>query len=150
MDQPILATARRNPAFQGFVLLRTAFVVAPILFGVDKFFNFMVDWPHYLAPWINRIIPGTAQQFMYVVGVIEILAGLLVLFWPRIGSLVVALWLGAIIVNLLTAEPPEYYDVALRDFGLFVGALTLNRLATAFRPAARTLQQDREERFRAA
>src|SRR5438094_10201519 len=131
MDQPILATARRNPAFQGFVLLRTAFVVAPILFGVDKFFNFMVDWPHYLAPWIDRIIPGTAQQFMYVVGAIEILAGLVVLVSPRWGSLLVAAWLGGIIINLLTANPPEYYDIALRDLGLMTGALTLNRLATA-------------------
>ena len=121
----------RNPSFQGYTLLRTAFVVAPILFGVDKFFNFMVDWPEYLAPWIDRILPGTAQDFMYVVGVIEILAGLLVLLSPRWGSLVVALWLAAIIVNLLTANPPEYYDIALRDFGLMVGALTLNRLATA-------------------
>jgi hypothetical protein len=107
-------------------------VVAPILFGLDKFFNFMVDWPDYLAPWIDRIIPGTAEQFMYVVGGIEIVAGILVLLSPRWGSLVVAGWLGAIILNLLTAEPPEYYDIALRDFGLLLAALTLNRLATAF------------------
>jgi hypothetical protein len=107
---------RRDPAFQGYLLLRVGFVVAPILFGLDKFFNWMVDWPDYLAPWINRIIPGSAQDFMYVVGVI----------------LIVAAWLAGIIVNLLTAEPPEYYDIALRDFGLFLGALTLNRLATAF------------------
>ena len=123
----------REPAFQGFLILRTAFVVAPILFGLDKFFNFMVDWPTYLAPWLDRLLPGTAQQFMYVVGAIEILAGLLVLVSPKWGSLVVAVWLAAIIVNLLTAEPPEYYDVALRDFGLFLAALTLNRLAAAFR-----------------
>jgi hypothetical protein len=122
-----------NPAFQGYMLLRTGFVVAPILFGVDKFFNFMVDWPHYLAPWINDLVPGTAQQFMYAAGAVEIAAGLIVLLSPRWGSLLVALWLGGIIVNLLTAEPPEYYDIALRDFGLFLGALTLNRLATAFR-----------------
>ena len=123
---------RRDPAFQGYLLLRVGFVVAPILFGLDKFFNFMVDWPHYLAPWLNNIMPGTAQQFMYFVGVVEILAGILVLISPKWGSLVVAAWLAAIIVNLLTAEPPEYYDIALRDFGLFLGALTLNRLATAF------------------
>jgi uncharacterized membrane protein YphA (DoxX/SURF4 family) len=122
----------RNPAYQGYLLLRTGFVVAPILFGLDKFFNFMVDWPDYLAPWIDRIIPGTAEQFMYVVGGIEIVAGILVLLSPRWGSLVVAGWLGAIILNLLTAEPPEYYDIALRDFGLLLAALTLNRLATAF------------------
>jgi uncharacterized membrane protein YphA (DoxX/SURF4 family) len=122
----------RRPAFQGYMLLRIGFVVAPILFGLDKFFNWMVDWPTYLAPWLDRLIPGTAQQFMYVVGAVEILAGLLVLTSPKWGSLVVAVWLAAIIVNLLTANPPEHYDIALRDFGLFLGALTLNRLATAF------------------
>src|SRR5947208_1414536 len=92
----------------------------------------MVKWPTYLAPWINRIVPGTAQQFMYVVGAIEIAAGLLVLLSPRWGSLVVALWLAAIIVNLLTTHAPTYYDIALRDFGLMLGAIALNRLASAF------------------
>jgi uncharacterized membrane protein YphA (DoxX/SURF4 family) len=123
---------RRDPAFQGYLLLRVAFVVAPILFGLDKFFNLTVNWPDYLAPWINRIIPGTAQEFMYVVGVVEIAAGIALLLAPRWGSLIVAAWLAGIIVNLLTAEPLEYYDIALRDFGLFLAALTLNRLATAF------------------
>jgi uncharacterized membrane protein YphA (DoxX/SURF4 family) len=124
--------SRRDPALQGYLLLRVAFVVAPILFGLDKFFNLTVNWPDYLAPWINRIIPGTAQEFMYVVGVVEIAAGIAVLLAPRWGSLIVAAWLAGIIVNLLTAEPLEYYDIALRDFGLFLAALTLNRLATAF------------------
>jgi uncharacterized membrane protein YphA (DoxX/SURF4 family) len=141
-------TTVKNPAYQGYLLLRTGFVVAPILFGLDKFFNYMVDWPDYLAPWIDRLMPGTAQQFMYGVGVVEILAGLLVLVSPKWGSLVVAAWLGAIIVNLLTAEPPEYYDIALRDFGLMLGALTLNRLATAFR--ATTVRSELEERRLAA
>jgi hypothetical protein len=100
----------------------------------------MVEWPTYLAPWIDEFMPGTAQQFMYAVGVVEILAGLLVLLTPRWGSLIVAAWLGAIIVNLLTAEPPKYYDIALRDFGLMIGALTLNRLAVHFR--ATTVAQD--------
>jgi len=122
----------KNPAYQGYWLLRAGFVVAPILFGIDKFFNWMVVWPNYLAPWVNRLMPGTAQQFMYAVGGVEILAGLLVLISPKWGSLIVAAWLAAIIVNLLTMKPPLYYDVALRDFGLFLGALTLNRLATAF------------------
>lgn len=138
----------RNPAFQGYLLLRTAFVVAPILFGLDKFFNFMVEWPNYLAPWINDLMPGTAQEFMYVVGGIEIAAGLLVLLSPRWGSLVVAAWLAAIIVNLLTADPPEYYDIALRDFGLFIGAITLNRLATAF--GVTTVASELEEQRRMA
>jgi len=133
-----------SPAYQAYVLLRTTFVVAPILFGVDKYFNVMVDWPKYLAPWIDDIMPGTAQQFMYVVGAVEILAGILVLAFPRWGSLVVAAWLGGIIVNLLTVNPPQYYDIALRDFGLMVGAVVLNRLAISFqvtRPAAEFQQR---------
>jgi uncharacterized membrane protein YphA (DoxX/SURF4 family) len=138
----------RNPAFQGYLLLRVGFVVAPILFGLDKFFNFMVRWPEYLAPWINGIVPGTAQQLMYVVGAIEIVAGIAVLVSPRWGSLLVAAWLAGIIVNLLTAAPPEYYDIALRDFGLFLGALTLNRLATAF--GATTVGAELRELRRAA
>jgi hypothetical protein len=146
----IARDVNRKPAFQGYLLLRTGFVIAPILFGVDKFFNFMVDWTDYLAPWINRLIPGTAQEFMYVVGVIEILAGLAVLFSPRWGSLLVAAWLAAIIANLLTAEPPEYYDIALRDFGLFLAALSLNRLATAFRVTTIAQEVPRREAPRAA
>jgi hypothetical protein len=131
-------------------LLRTGFVVAPILFGLDKFFNFMVEWPEYLAPWIDRIVPGTAQDFMYVVGAIEIIAGLVVLVSPKWGSLLVAAWLAAIIVNLLTAEPPEYYDIALRDFGLFLGALSLNRLATAFGVTTVAQELPRRDERRAA
>ena len=124
--------ALRSPGIQAYLLLRTGFVIAPILFGADKFFNWMVRWPQYLAPWIDKIMPGTAQQFMYVVGGVEILAGLIVLLSPKFGSLVVAAWLGAIVVNLLTYAPPKYYDIALRDFGLFLAALTLNRLAVAY------------------
>jgi uncharacterized membrane protein YphA (DoxX/SURF4 family) len=139
---------RRDPAFQGYLLLRVAFVVAPILFGLDKFFNLTVNWPDYLAPWINRIIPGTAQEFMYVVGVVEIAAGIALLLAPRWGSLIVAAWLAGIIVNLLTAEPLEYYDIALRDFGLFLAALTLNRLATAF--GATSVRSEVRELRRAA
>jgi uncharacterized membrane protein YphA (DoxX/SURF4 family) len=139
---------RRDPAFQGYLLLRVAFVVAPILFGLDKFFNLTVNWPDYLAPWINRIIPGTAQEFMYVVGVVEIAAGIALLLAPRWGSLIVAAWLAGIIVNLLTAEPLEYYDIALRDFGLFLAALTLNRLATAF--GATSVRSEGRELRRAA
>ena len=130
-------SALHDPAYQAFLALRTAFVVAPILFGLDKFANLMTDWPGYLAPWIDRIVPGTAQQAMYAVGVIEIVAGLIVFFRPRFGGYLVAAWLAGIIVNLLTF--PGFYDIALRDFGLLLGALTLARLATAFTPApART------------
>jgi hypothetical protein len=115
------------PSEQAFLLLRTVFTVAPIAFGLDKFANVLTDWPHYLAPWINDLVPGTAQQAMYAVGVVEILAGVAVAVMPRYGSLLVAAWLAGIIVNLLTT--PGFYDVALRDFGLFVAALALSRLA---------------------
>ncbi|MEV6236511.1 DoxX family membrane protein [Lentzea sp. NPDC051838] len=118
---------RTDPSTQAFVLLRTVFTVAPILFGLDKFFNLLVDWPVYLAPWIDSIVPGTPQTAMYVVGVVEIVAGVLVALRPKWGGLVVAAWLLGIIVNLVTG--PGYYDIALRDFGLLVGALALSRLA---------------------
>jgi len=121
----------RDPAYQAFLLLRTVFTVAPILFGLDKFANLMTHWPMYLAPWIDGILPGDAQTAMYIVGVVEIVAGILVAVAPRIGAYVVALWLAGIIVNLLTG--PGFYDVALRDFGLLVGALALGRLAEAQR-----------------
>src|SRR3954467_8882831 len=119
-------------ARQAFWLLRVGFTVAPILFGTDKFFNWTVHWPDYLAGWVNNIVPGSAQDFMYVVGGVEIAAGVLVAIAPRIGAFVVAAWLAGIVVNLLTNDPPEYYDIALRDFGLMLGALTLTRLAWAF------------------
>ena len=114
---------------QAFMLLRTIFTVAPIVFGLDKFTNLLTDWTHYLAPIATDIIPVSPQVFMYGVGIVEIAAGILVALRPKIGSLVVALWLLGIIVNLLMI--PNYFDVALRDFGLLVGALALNRLATA-------------------
>jgi uncharacterized membrane protein YphA (DoxX/SURF4 family) len=124
-----------NPVFQAYMLLRIGFTAAPILFGLDKFFNWTVDWTQYLAPWVNDIAPGSAQDLMYFVGVVEIAAGLLVAIAPRIGAYVVAAWLAGIILNLLTVDPPEYYDIALRDFGLMLGALTLGRLASVFHVA---------------
>ena len=117
----------KHPNFQAFLLLRSVFTVAPILFGLDKFTNLMTDWPAYLAPWINGLVPGDAATAMHIVGVVEILAGVVVALAPRIGAYVVALWLAGIIVNLLTL--PGFYDVALRDFGLLVAALALGRLA---------------------
>src|SRR3954467_7560026 len=102
-------------ARQAFWLLRIGFTVAPILFGLDKFFDWTVHWPDYLAGWINDIVPGSAQDFMYFVGGVEIAAGCLVAIAPVIGAPIVAAWLAGIVVNLLTAEPPEYYDIALRD-----------------------------------
>jgi uncharacterized membrane protein YphA (DoxX/SURF4 family) len=127
-------------AHQAFWLLRIGFTVAPVLFGVDKFFNWSVHWPDYLAGWINDIVPGSGQDFMYAVGGIEIAAGLLVAIAPRIGAFVVAGWLAGIIINLLTNNAPEYYDIALRDFGLMLGALTLGRLALAVVPARKRMR----------
>jgi hypothetical protein len=128
-----------DPSRQAFLLLRTVFTVAPIAFGLDKFANVLTHWPTYLAPWINDLVPGTAQQAMYAVGVVEILAGIAVALLPRYGGLLVAAWLGGIIISLLSI--PDYYDVALRDFGLLVGALALSRLATksSMRTSRRTV-----------
>ena len=128
-----VATARSklsNPAYQAFSLLRAGFTVAPILFGLDKFADWLVDWRIYLAPELNDLIPGNAHQAMLAVGVIEILAGVVVALRPKFGGYLVAAWLGGIIVNLLLLA--DFYDIALRDFGLLIGALALARLAPAF------------------
>jgi hypothetical protein len=121
-----------GPALPGLRAQRLTFTIAPIAFGLDKFFNVMVHWPNYLAPWINNIMPGTGQQFMYFVGATEILAGVIVALKPRYGAYVVAAWLAGIIINLLTYS--GFYDIALRDFGLMLGALALARLASAYDP----------------
>src|SRR4051794_26655238 len=105
-----LGEARDDAGHQAFMLLRLAFTVAPIAFGLDKFFNVMTDWPRYLAPWVDDLLPGSAQDLMYLVGGIEILAGVLVALKPRYGAPLVAAWLAGIIVNLLTF--PGWYDVA--------------------------------------
>ena len=125
----------RDPRYQAFALMRLAFAVAPIAFGLDKFFNVMVDWPIYLAPWINDIAPGSGQEFMYFVGATEILAGIIVALKPRYGAYVVAGWLAGIVINLLTYA--GFYDIALRDFGLMLAALTLARLASIYDPPLR-------------
>ena len=125
---------RSDPVTQAFMLLRIVFTVAPILFGLDKFAEVLSDdWPAYLAPEFNDLIPGSAQDAMYLVGVIEIAAGVIVFVAPRFGGLLVAGWLAGIIVSLLLAG--GYGDIALRDFGLLVGALALSRLAAGV-PAA--------------
>src|SRR5881392_4453363 len=115
------------------MLMRLGYTVLPLAMGIDKFFNAMVSWPKYLADWIDNIAPGTAQQFMYFVGAVEILAGLIVALKPRYAAYVVAAWLAGIIVNLLTYS--GYYDIALRDFGLMLAALALARLASKYDPA---------------
>jgi hypothetical protein len=121
---------RRDPTAQAFMLLRLAFTVAPILFGLDKFAGVLTDdWTKYLAPEFNDILPGSASDAMHIVGVVEVAAGLVVAFVPRFGGVLVAGWLAGIILSLLLVG--GYGDIALRDFGLLLGALTLARLASA-------------------
>jgi hypothetical protein len=117
----------RNPERQAYELLHWGFVAAPVIAGLDKFAGLLTNWDQYLAPPIARIFGGGAHTFMLVVGVIEVIAGLIVAVRPRIGAYVVAAWLVGIIVNLLISG--RYFDIALRDFGLFLGALALGRLA---------------------
>jgi hypothetical protein len=129
-----VGTRVQDPAYQAYQLLHAAFVVAPVVAGLDKFFHLLVNWDQYLAPVVQGLLGGHGHAFMLAVGVIEIAAGLLVAFKPRIGGYVVAAWLWGIILNLLLI--PGYYDIALRDFGLSLGALALARLSEA-REAAR-------------
>jgi hypothetical protein len=125
-----MARLRRDPVTQAFTMLRVTFTVAPILFGIDKFANVLTnDWTRYLATEFNDIIPGSAADAMHAVGVVEIVAGLVVALSPRFGGYLVAAWLGGIIINLLLVG--GYGDIALRDFGLLLAALSLTRLASA-------------------
>jgi uncharacterized membrane protein len=126
LNSPV-RTLASDPARQAFLLLRTVFTVAPILFGLDKFTHLLADWTMYLAPVATAVVPLPAQTIMYVVGVVEILAGIAVAVRPRFGSMLVAVWLLGIIINLLLLG--SFFDVALRDFGLLVAALALNRLS---------------------
>jgi len=126
---PVLS---RTAEHQAFLMLRTVFTVAPIVFGLDKFLNLLTHWEAYLAPWIDHLVPGSAHTAMLLVGVVEIVAGVVVAVRPQIGGYVVAAWLAGIIVDLVSQG--RYYDIALRDFGLLVAALALARLAAS--PAA--------------
>jgi hypothetical protein len=127
-----IPAALDNPAYQAFLTLRVGFVVAPILFGLDKFTNLLADWTTYLAPAVDRLVPGSAASAMLAVGVVEIVAGLVVAVRPKVGGYLVAAWLAGIIANLLLLG--GHGDIALRDLGLLLAALALARLATAFRP----------------
>lgn len=125
----------RNPAFDAYLLLRMGFFLAPVLFGIDKFFNWMVDWEIYLWPRVPDWLNASPEAVMQAVGVVEVVAGLTVLLAPRIGSLLVASWLGTIVVNLVAYgidTDTEYWDIALRDFGLMIGALALFLLSNAY------------------
>ena len=125
----VFGRSETRPAYQAYQILRAAFVAAPVIAGADKFLQLLVNWDKYLAPQVAALSPVGAHGFMLAVGVIEIIAGLLVAFKPRIGAYVVALWLLGIIVNLLLTG---YYDIALRDFGLLLGALALGRLSAEY------------------
>jgi hypothetical protein len=127
ITRPFRDEIARSPERQAYELLHWGFVAAPVIAGLDKFTHLLVDWDTYLAPPIARLLGGAAHGFMLVVGVVEVVAGLLVAVRPRIGAYVVAAWLGGIIVNLLMSG--RYFDIALRDFGLMLGALALGRLA---------------------
>jgi hypothetical protein len=126
---PAVTTAH-DAGYQAYQILHIGFVVAPILAGIDKFLHLMVNWDQYLAPFVNRVVGGHGHGFMLAVGAIEIIAGLGVALKPRIFAYVVAAWLLGIVVNLLLI--PGYYDIALRDFGLFLGALALGRLSQEY------------------
>jgi hypothetical protein len=124
------AGVQATPARQAYQILHFGFTVAPILFGLDKFFHLLADWDKYLPQSINNLVGGNGHTLMLAVGVIEIVAGIGVALKPRIFAYVVAAWLGVIIVNLLLI--PGYFDVALRDFGLMLGALALGRLSAEY------------------
>jgi hypothetical protein len=123
-----LLTAR--PAYQAYLMLYVGFAALPVVAGLDKFFSVLTPWEQYLAPIVTQLVPVSAHGFMLAVGVIEIAAGILVAVRPRIGAYVVALWLWGIIINLFLV--PGFYDIALRDFGLSLGALALARLSREF------------------
>ena len=126
----IQARVGSNPTYQAYRILHAGFTVLPIIAGLDKFFHILVNWDMYLAPFIARLSPISGHSLMMLIGVIEIIAGILVAIKPRLGAYVVAAWLWGIIINLLLVS--GYYDVALRDFGLSLGALALARLSMNF------------------
>jgi hypothetical protein len=135
LDRPAI-THTHDRAYQSQQLLQWGFVAAATIAGLDKFFNFLTQWEKYLAPVAARMLPLSAHAFMMVVGVIELCAAALVIVKPRIGGYVVAAWLGAITLNLLLGG---WYDIALRDFGLMLGALALARLSGLYDPPARAV-----------
>jgi uncharacterized membrane protein YphA (DoxX/SURF4 family) len=127
-----LATRVSSPSYQAYQILYVAFTVAPIVAGLDKFTHFLVNWDQYLSPIVTRLLPLPGHTFMQAVGIVEVVAGLLVAIAPEIGAAIVGVWLCGIILNLLSI--PGYFDVALRDLGLALGAFALSRLASEFKP----------------
>jgi hypothetical protein len=125
---------RTRPAYQAYQVLYLAFIVAPLVAGLDKFTHVLTNWDMYLAPVVAGLLPFSAHTFMLLVGLVEIGAAVLVAVRPQIGAYVVAAWLGGIVINLLLI--PAYFDIALRDFGLMLGALALARLSEEFAEGA--------------
>ena len=126
-DRPDALADTTDGAASALFLLRTVFTIAPIAFGLDKFVGLLTDWEDYLAPWIDDLVPGSAHEAMLMVGVIEVVAGVAVAVRPRFGGLLVAAWLAGIVLDLVTMG--QYYDIALRDVGLMVAAVSLSLLA---------------------
>lgn len=120
----------RDPVYQAWMMLRATFVIAPILFGLDKFSGWLVNWDQYLAPAFADLSPLSVHSTMYLVGIIEIVAAVIVALHPRLGASIVAIWLAGIVINLLLLS--GFYDIALRDFGLLLAAVALQRLSTRF------------------
>jgi len=130
LESSARSSPHARPAYQAFLILYAGFTALPIVAGADKFLHLLVNWDTYLAPRVADLLPVSGHTFMLAVGVIEMAAGVLVFLWPRVGAVVVALWLWGIILNLLLAG--NFYDIALRDFGLSLGALALARLGREF------------------
>ena len=137
-------TTHSHPSHQAYQILHLGFTVLPILAGLDKFFEVLADWDRYLAPMFPQMLGISPETFMAIVGVVEIVAGLVVFFKPKFGGYLVMVWLWGIILNLLLI--PGYFDVALRDFGLSLGALSLARLAVASEVTAGSPARMREAR----
>jgi hypothetical protein len=134
VPQTVTTTSRTHvhsgPAYQAYQILHVAFTIAPIIAGLDKFFDKLCNWDKYLSDSFANLSPFAVHPTMQAIGIIEVVAGLIVVFRPRIGAYIVAIWLIGIIINLLLI--PAYFDVALRDLGLCLGALALGRLSQEF------------------
>lgn len=141
----VTATTTQQPWHQAYRILHLGFTALPVLAGLDKFFGALADWDRYLAPVFPQLLGLSPETFLSMAGIVEIVAGLVVFFKPRVGGYLVMLWLWGIILNLLLI--PGYYDIALRDFGLSLGALSLARLAVAAEAAAESPARMTEARI---
>lgn len=122
----------RDPLELAWWTLKIGLGIGPIMTGIDKYFNKLTDWSMYLSPLATRMLPVSPTFFMRTVGLVEILAGMLVLSrWTRIGSYLVMAWLLAISVNLLATG--MFYDLAMRDIEIALGAFALSQLSILHR-----------------